>query len=83
MRRLAPDDILLLVGAFQSAWLSLLQDERVLAGNVDRLPGLLMTAVLDAASDHGGDEERLAAAALRQLDLYEDQLESVRGPTLQ
>jgi len=40
MVKIPPNEILVLVGAFQTAWLSLLQDERLLASNIDRLPGL-------------------------------------------
>lgn len=77
MIRISPHELLTLVGAFQSAWLTLLHDERVFAGNVDRLPGLLMGAVLDSAAAHGGlDEDRLAAAALQRLNLYERELEN-------
>jgi hypothetical protein len=74
MIRIPPHEILTLVGAFQTAWLALLQDERLVASNVDRLPGLLMSAVLDAASE-GADEDRLAAAALGRLSAYERELE--------
>jgi hypothetical protein len=75
MIKIPAREILILVGAFQTAWLSLLQDERLLASNVDRLPGLLMSAVLDAASDGVSDEEQLAAAALGRLSAYERELE--------
>jgi hypothetical protein len=75
MVKIPPNEILVLVGAFQTAWLSLLQDERLLASNIDRLPGLLMSAVLDAASEGGSDEEKLAASALGRLSAYERELE--------
>jgi hypothetical protein len=75
MMKIPSHDILTLVGAFQTAWLSLLQDERLLASNIDRLPGLLMSAVLDAASEGVSDEEQLAAAALGRLSAYEQELE--------
>jgi hypothetical protein len=75
MIRIPPHEILTLVGAFQTAWLALLQDERLVASNVDRLPGLLMSAVLDAASEGVSDEDRLAAAALGRLSAYERELE--------
>jgi hypothetical protein len=75
MTRVPPHEILKLVGAFQAAWLSLLHDERLLASNVDRLPGLLMSAVLDVASEGADDEEALAAAALSRLSAYERELE--------
>jgi hypothetical protein len=75
MVRIPSHEILMLVGAFQTAWLSLLQDERVLASNVDRLPGLLMGAVLDVAADGESDEEKLAEAALGRLSAYERELE--------
>ncbi len=75
MVRIPSDDILVLVAAFQTAWLSLLQDERVLASNVDRLPGLLMSAVLDAACENVSDEQQLASAALARLGAYEQELE--------
>jgi hypothetical protein len=81
MIKLPPNEILTLVGAFQTAWLSLLQDERLLASNVDRLPGLLMSAVLDAASEGASDEEQLAAAALARLSAYERELESTLQST--
>jgi hypothetical protein len=76
MIRIPPNDVLTLVGAFQTAWLSLLQDERLLASNVDRLPGLLVSAVLDAASEGISNEEQLAAAALTRLSAYERELEN-------
>jgi hypothetical protein len=82
MIRLPPHQVLTLVGAFQSAWLSLLRDERLLASNIDRLPGLLMSAVLDAASDGMSDEEKLAEAALSRLGAYEMELERAMGDTL-
>jgi hypothetical protein len=75
MVRIPPNEILLLVGAFQTAWLSLLQEERLLASNVDRMPGLLMSAVLDAASEGARNEEQLAQAALWRLSAYERELE--------
>ena len=75
MNRIPPNEILMLVGAFQTAWLSLLQDERLLASNVDRLPGLLMSAVLDAAGEGESDEEKLAMLALSRLNAYERELE--------
>jgi hypothetical protein len=83
MIRIPPNEILTLVGAFQTAWLSLLHDERVLANNVDRLPGLLMGAVLDAAAEGESDEEKLAAAALSRLSAYERELENSESTNLQ
>jgi hypothetical protein len=79
MVKIPANEILMLVGAFQTAWLSLLHDERLLASNIDRLPGLLMSAVLDAASDGASDEEQLANAALGRLSAYERELERAIG----
>ncbi len=81
MVKIPPNEILVLVGAFQTAWLSLLQDERLLASNIDRLPGLLMSAVLDAASEGVSDEEQIATAALGRLSAYERELEQALDST--
>ena len=77
------EEVLLLVGAFQTAWLSLLEDERLETSNIDRLPGLLMSAILESARGGERDEEKLAAAALRRLDLYEFELEQAAAVPLQ
>ena len=77
------EEVLLLVGAFQTAWLSLLEDERLETSNIDRLPGLLMSAILESARGGERDEEKLAAAALRRLELYEFELEQAAAVPLQ
>jgi hypothetical protein len=56
-----------LVGAFQTAWVSLLNAQRVNQHNIGQLPTLLMTAILNAASNGENDEEKLAAMGLSQL----------------
>jgi hypothetical protein len=70
----SPQEIMLLVGAFQVAWLSLLNDERVTSTNIDHLPSLLMSAILEAAWSGERDEQQLATAGLRQLDAYESEI---------
>lgn len=66
--------MLLIVGAFQKAWLSLLNGEEVTEDNIERLPGMLMAAVLEAARAGERDCERLAAAGLQRLEVYESEL---------
>ena len=60
-----------------------LEDERLETSNIDRLPGLLMSAILESARGGERDEEKLAAAALRRLDLYEFELEQAAAVPLQ
>src|SRR5205809_4215986 len=74
------EEVLLLVGAFQTAWLSLLEDERLETSNIDRLPGLLMSAILESARGGERDEEKLAAAARAfQKDRKSTRLNSSHG----
>ena len=72
--RMEVRDVLTLVGAFQAAWLTLLQDEQLEPGNIERLPVLLMTAILETAPANSGDEARWVDAALDRLAVYEAEL---------
>ena len=75
--RMARQDVLTLVAAFQAAWLSLLEDEQLETGNIERLPALLMSAILETAAANSGDEEQWVDAALDRLAMYETELKAV------
>lgn len=69
-------DRLLMTHAFQRAWLQLLRHERVTVSNIERVPTLLMEAIVDSAHDGERDELLLAQAALNRMAAYErDELE--------
>ena len=71
------ENIPLYCSAFESAWLTLLSEERVTAENIAHLPSLLMKAVLDSALLGERDFERLASAALQRLEFYEKEAEGM------
>jgi hypothetical protein len=78
MISMSSEQLLQVVEAFQSAWLTLLSEERVRAENIDRLPALLVSAVLETARLKESETEDLATAALRRLTLYEFEVETTR-----
>jgi hypothetical protein len=74
MVKIPVDDVMALVSTFQGAWFSLLGEEYVRSSNIDRLPGLLMSAVLDTAERYSRDPERWITVALERLKEFESAL---------
>jgi hypothetical protein len=65
------DDTLLVREAFSDAWRQLLAEERVTARNVLSVPDVLLEAILEAAERGERDEQKLVAAAMRRMTLFE------------
>ena len=55
------------IPSFHRAWVSLLRDEHVTFDNIERVPALLIAAILGAAAETPLNEDELAAVALAQL----------------
>ena len=66
--KLSDQELLVLVGSFHRAWVSLLRDEHVTFDNIERVPALLIAAILGAAAETSLTEHELAAVALAQLE---------------
>jgi hypothetical protein len=66
--KLSDQELLVLVGSFHRAWVSVLRDEHVTFDNIERVPALLLAAILGAAADTPLTEDELAEVALAQLE---------------
>ena len=66
--KLSDQELLVLVGSFHRAWVTLLRDEQVTFENIERVPALLVAAILGAAADTPMTEDELATVALAQLE---------------
>ena len=68
-----------MTAAFQRAWRTLLKQQRVTSKNIERIPKLLMAAIVDAAHKGERDELRLAEAAVHRIAVHEhNELERLR-----
>jgi hypothetical protein len=76
MRFSTSDEFLRVIAAYQRAWLTLLLDERITTENLERLPVLLMTAVLESSVPGNLSEEELGERALRRLDEIEVEMDA-------
>jgi hypothetical protein len=74
MVKIPVDDAMALVSTFQGAWLTLLDEEYIQSNNIDRVPGLLMSAVLDTAENHADQPDRWLEVALKRLKEFESAL---------
>jgi hypothetical protein len=64
---------MLLTRAFRRAWKALLRQERVSAQNVERVPIVLMEAIVEGIQTGERKERSLAAAAMARMMLYEQE----------
>src|ERR1051326_3989845 len=55
--KLSDQELLVLVGSFHRAWVTLLRDEHVTFDNIERVPALLVAAILGAAAETPLTEE--------------------------
>jgi hypothetical protein len=62
---------MLLMRAFRRAWKALLKQERVSAQNVERLPVVLMEAIIQGIQSGERQARNLAAAAMARTTRYE------------
>ena len=60
-----------MTAAFQRAWRTLLKEQRVTSKNIERIPKLLMAAIVDAAHKGERNELRLSEAAVHRIAIYE------------
>jgi len=65
------EERLIMTAAFQRAWKTLLEEERITAQNIEFIPTLLMEAIVDAAHAGERDELLLASAALVRMSNHE------------
>jgi hypothetical protein len=56
-----------MTAAFQRAWRTLLEEERITAKNIERIPTMLLVAIVDAAQTGEQDELLLAQAAVHKI----------------
>jgi hypothetical protein len=77
MRFGTSDEFLTVIGAYQRAWMSLLSEEYVTVGNLERTPVLLMTAILESAASGNLDENELTEAGLKRFAQIELEIDSV------
>jgi hypothetical protein len=75
MRFHTSDEFLAVVGAYQQAWLALLLDEHITGANIESIPVLLMTAILESAAVGNLTESELTEAALKRLEQLEFDLD--------
>jgi hypothetical protein len=77
MRFGTSDEFLTVIGAYQRAWMSLLSEEYVTVGNLERTPVLLMTAILESAASGNLDENELTEAGLKRFAQIALEIDSV------
>lgn len=77
MRFGTSDEFLTVIGAYQRAWMSLLSDEYINVGNLERAPVLLMTAILESAASGNLDENQLTEAGLKRFAQIELEIDSI------
>jgi hypothetical protein len=74
MAEFTAHQIMLCVTAFESAWASLVSDNRVREENIKKLPTLLIAAILEKAAEGELKKEVLMAAGLERVKDFKDEI---------
>jgi hypothetical protein len=74
MAELKAPQIMLCVGAFEAAWITLLRENRVREENIKKLPTLVLAAVLEEFANGELKKDALAAAALARVKDFKEEI---------
>ena len=74
MAELTAQQVMLCVAAFEAAWVGLLRENRVRDENIQKLPTLVMAAVLEDFANGELKREALVATALARVKDFKEEI---------
>jgi hypothetical protein len=74
MAELTAQQVMLCVAAFEAAWVRLLSENRVRDENIEKLPTLIVAAVLEDFANGELEQNALAAGALARVKDFKEEI---------